>query len=219
MTQQYCKYCGEPFTPQKDDELFCRPACEYSESAERAMYPTKTLRDEIVFFLMYLQPKLVKDMQECYHDHGDPSDPNPFHGEGSVWAHTMMAMCNVPRGDANLLVSALLHDIGKPACRFVQDVTNFIFFTGHELHSARIAKKFIGDFEVKFKIDPEMVLRLIADHGDLYRLTRDELVKKYKGEQEYFSKLVQLVRADTEGAISSTGGLDMSIVRYVKKRI
>ncbi len=78
------------------------------------------------------------------------TDQNPkWHQEGSVWAHTMLVIDEAAKlktqenNDRNivLMLTALLHDIGKPKCTEVIDGN--ITSRGHEAIGAYMAKKFL----------------------------------------------------------------------------
>ena len=71
-----------------------------------------------------------------------------YHGEGDVYTHTMMVVKNVLErfpDSENFLLSAFLHDIGKPLSRIM--INNKVIHAGHEgvstLMSIDFLKKFV----------------------------------------------------------------------------
>ena len=83
----------------------------------------KINRDKLITSFITNFPELYIDMKKSKH-YVNILDLNPFHGEGSVWVHTMMVMtwieakyCENYNDDyIILLTTAMLHDIGKPIC-------------------------------------------------------------------------------------------------------
>jgi poly(A) polymerase len=65
--------------------------------------------------------------------------PPEFHPEGDVFIHTrLMLSLLAPQASLSLVLAILLHDIGKPATRLV-DETGRIRFNGHEGVSSKMA--------------------------------------------------------------------------------
>lgn len=160
---------------------------------------------------------LVKEMMNCQHSE-DLTNPNPFHMEGSVWTHTMMVYSEMAKVTDNsiLLLSALLHDIGKPATRTVKG--KFVSFPSHEKNGADVVKKISFDSYSTNAIN-EFVVELVANHGDLYKLSEEELVKKYQNDSNTFDEVCILVRADLAGSIATKGGVDWGMVERIRKAI
>lgn len=63
--------------------------------------------------------------------------PPEFHPEGDVWTHTVMMLNELSDPSPALALAVLLHDIGKPATRTVEN--GRVRFTGHAQVGARIA--------------------------------------------------------------------------------
>ena len=69
--------------------------------------------------------------------------PPEFHPEGDVFIHTRLMLSLVaPDASLTLVLSVLLHDIGKPATRIV-DETGRIRFNGHEGVSAQMGLRLL----------------------------------------------------------------------------
>lgn len=75
---------------------------------------------ELVNWFQIEFTELANDMKACNHAAVD-NQPNPYHIEDSVWTHTMMVCLQAQNDNANKinLLSALLHDTGKPQAREV----------------------------------------------------------------------------------------------------
>lgn len=80
--------------------------------------PQEPTIDELVYWFVVNFPKLAEDMKQSYHEN-KIDEPNPYHLEGDVFAHTMMVCLRAENENSNKVVkiSALLHDIGKPEAR------------------------------------------------------------------------------------------------------
>jgi len=69
------------------------------------------------------------------------TQPVEYHPEGDVFDHTMLALKNVPSDASDtLLLGTLLHDVGKPFTRTVEDR---IRFSGHDAKGAEVAEQIL----------------------------------------------------------------------------
>jgi hypothetical protein len=143
-------------------------------------------------------------MHACCH-HYDGDDLNPYHFEGDCWSHTMM-VCKVAemRGhDRSVQLAALLHDIGKPACRAVNPHNQHVSFFGHEGVSAWTALPILRAMQREALLSPEEVpevFALIALHSLFYQTTQEQaLVAKFRYARSLYSGLVELVACDGAG--------------------
>lgn len=87
---------------------------------------------------------------------------NEFHAY-PVWDHTLVALGNLPP-DAPLVLrlATLLHDVGKPPTKGLNDEGRVSFY-GHASVGAELARKFLG--RLKFSNDEiHAVTRLVAEH-------------------------------------------------------
>ena len=115
-----------------------------------------------------------------------------------VGEHTVRVVENV-RPTALMRWTALLHDVGKPACRTVDPVTGAIHFKGHGPAGAGMAK----DILRRFKFDNATIdaaSKLIAwhtsfKHYDEYRLRQTVCAIG----PELYELLLELKRADSRG--------------------
>lgn len=131
-----------------------------------------------------------------------------------VWDHTRLVVDNVGRGDENLALAALLHDVGKPATRSVEADGKIRFF-GHEAVGAEMTLE-IGR---RWKLPNARTARiaaLVKAHMRLgttpefsaaaaRRLTRD------MGDD--LETLLRLVEADADGLKPGVRRLDLGPVR------
>ncbi len=152
-------------------------------------------------------PEYKKALLECHHNF-DNSETNPYHVEGDCWSHTMM-VCKVVelKGyDKIVQISALLHDIGKPQSRKINSKNNHIQFFGHEKKSALLAKPILRELVKKGEITKEESLEieeLISLHGVLYKITHNEIIEKFRGRENFFRHLVELVECDNLGRFAN----------------
>ena len=134
---------------------------------------------------------------------------NEYH-ENDVWEHTMNVLNLVAKrpfyGSSRLEVrmAALLHDIGKPNVKSVDDKGR-VHFYGHELAGADIAGiilrrlKYSNDFvnEVKFLIENHMRTK---QWGDTCEHMKDKTLRKLQYQCGYarFFELMTLIDADNK---------------------
>ncbi len=86
---------------------------------------------------------------------------NPYHAM-DVWRHTLAVLQNVP-AELPLRLTALLHDMGKPACYTVGD-DGIGHFYRHEATSARLADAALMRLRFPAALRQEVV-ELVANHG------------------------------------------------------
>ena len=171
-----------------------------------------TTTDAMVNWFQLEFPDIVKKMQEATH-HYDAQTLNPYHVEGSVWAHTMM-VCLMAKHFANThdLVrwSALLHDIGKPVALVKNHENKRVSFHGHEGLSAFMA---LDVLDKTTMTTPQKILihKIIACHGDLFRFIKSDgtiksdITQVYAGERELLENLVFQVMVDSVGRFWQDG--------------
>lgn len=158
-------------------------------------------------------PKLVKSMQDCSH-HYDEKNLNPYHLEGDVWAHTMMVMLEASKRlnggkkhDVNLLVAALLHDIGKPVVRKRNEEKKRVHFFSHEPMSAFMCIPILYRIEKDFNVtlDKRLLVEVISIHTDVFRLSEEELTKRLICNGDLADLLVKLAQCDGGGRFYEMG--------------
>lgn len=134
---------------------------------------------------------------------------NEYHTD-DVWEHTLSVLNLVAKrpfygvADLEVRMAALLHDIGKPHVKSVDDKGK-VHFYGHELAGADIAEiilrrlKYSNDFvnEVKFLIENHMRTK---QWGDTCEHMKDKTLRKLQYQCGYarFFKLMTLIDADNK---------------------
>jgi predicted kinase len=145
-------------------------------------------RDILVNWFMKNFPEYYSAMYDSQH-YADRFIPNIYHGEGSVWTHTMMVMTwiearhSVMNGDYEvqkdddytiLITTGMLHDLGKPDCEETMEANATKplrnSFSGHEglsvSYSIKVLKKLKEDFPEYYSDDViELILKVVGTHG------------------------------------------------------
>lgn len=131
------------------------------------------IQTELVKMLMSDRPQLIRDAYELgitkvvlpEFDLLMETEQETPHHMYNVGEHTVHALCNV-RSDKILRLTMLLHDMGKPALKTI-DETGRAHFKKHAVESERIAKDILK--RLKFDNDTlNKVLRLVFYHD--YRM-------------------------------------------------
>jgi len=169
----------------------------------------------------FFNPKWIEDMKNSYHgwtnfdDNLDEFEEiseiilNPHHEEGSCWNHVLLVYQEVIMREENvytdnemkeLVVSALIHDIGKPYVRYAKIDDNgkkIVRFSGHEYLSSLMAIPFIFKY---FQTEEERLrlLNTIALHTMIYR----EDLHNYITDEKTFQLICRLGKCDHNGRIS-----------------
>lgn len=146
-------------------------------------------------------PDIVREMKASDHNDTDNGFFSEWHCEGDVWTHTMMVYSHAVeyvRTSPNtgkwkeLLVAALLHDIGKPATREWKEEKQKIVFYGHSGVSTLMAVDVLNELDI-VDLDVIFTLELINYHQILFTAGHD-------AKQKVFDKLFE--KFDTvKGAI------------------
>ena len=134
---------------------------------------------------------------------------NPkWHSEGSVFKHTMLVMKEMAKVEHDWIdmLSALLHDIGKPECakeKIKKHETDAWYVTKlHDTVGAHLAEDFCKSLGMSNK-DCIQVANIVLHHMDMHHL--GEFKSKYKilklMNNPDFDRLIKLCRCDTKGSI------------------
>ena len=132
--------------------------------------------------------------------------PPQFHPEGDVFVHTrlMLSLLN-DNPSIELVLSVLLHDIGKPATYSFDEAADRIRFNGHDKLGAEMSNQILRD--LKFSNSTiEDVVQMVANHmtfKDVQKMRQSKL-KRFMS-RSTFSDEKELHRVDCLG---SWGGLD-----------
>ena len=161
---------------------------------------------------------LADDLKNSSH-HYDDDNLNPWHLEGDCWSHTMMVLKQVQDSYKNiniafpfnynvLLLSALCHDLGKPAARSVDTEAKKIRFKGHEgisfFKSIKVLDKLLqgGVIDQRTK---ETVLKVVSLHSSIFEVIKDgkinteSLKYRYTKNKELFDLVSRMSEADSNG--------------------
>lgn len=137
-----------------------------------------------------------------------------------VWDHTLLVLDNAGPGSLTLSLSALLHDIGKPATRFIDEEGNTRFF-GHEAIGAEIAWRMLH--RLKFSNDQiEPVVRLVKNHmrlGSMAEFTPAAARRLIRDMDGQVDDLLHLVEADANALAPGVRALDLEPIRERLKEV
>ena len=132
--------------------------------------------------------------------------PPQFHPEGDVFVHTRLMLSLLKDNPSiELVLSVLLHDIGKPATYSFDEAADRIRFNGHDKLGAEMSNQILRD--LKFSNSTiEDVVQMVANHmtfKDVQKMRQSKL-KRFMS-RSTFSDEKELHRVDCLG---SWGGLD-----------
>lgn len=164
--------------------------------------------DNLVSWFQKTYPETVTLMKNCDHHFDRETSLNPYHLEGDVWTHTMMVVKQAELEDCEfkdeLLVLALLHDIGKHLVR--EEKNNKTYFTNHDalsaFYSLDIIKTIKGVFQCS--IDADEIFKVIALHTQPYRKELKDLVNEIDSPESLYL-LLKLAKCDHVGRFSFKG--------------
>lgn len=131
-----------------------------------------------------------------------------------VWDHSLLVLRNVGNADPLLSLSALLHDVGKPGTRMIDDRGRTRFF-GHETAGETIARAILN--RLKFSGDDiDTVTTLIRNHmrlgtaPEFSDAAARRLVRDMGGN---LPRLLDLVEADASALKAGVKVLDLRSLR------
>ena len=112
------------------------------------------MKNELIIWFQENYKILFKEMENTNHNHH--FDLHPYHQEGSVWCHTMMVMSYIDLKITSnmktvLMITALLHDIGKTRAIQYKEPNRYVF-NGHEGLSTFMAIEILWNIHDKLKI-------------------------------------------------------------------
>jgi len=180
--------------------------------------------NELVNWFQINFTSLSNDMKLSNHSFSD-NKPNSYHLEDTVWTHTMMACLNAENNNATKInkIAILLHDIGKPLSREIDETKKRVNFIGHEGISSYLAIKPLKEllsYGVITKEEMEDILFIISQHGTLFNNIDKEgnMLKK----ENVFSKFISANKINTLVQIldkdNNTTNIEL-IKEYFKKEI
>ena len=115
----------------------------------------------------------------------------------SVGEHTIATLMNI-RADKNLRLAMLVHDIGKPSCRW-RDENGRDHFTGHPEAGVPIAREVLR--RLKFDNDTiDFALKVVRYHDERPEATERNVRRLMaRAGKDIFPELFEVKRADTLG--------------------
>ena len=132
--------------------------------------------------------------------------PPQFHPEGDVFVHTRLMLSFLKDNPSiELVLSVLLHDIGKPATYSFDEAADRIRFNGHDKLGAEMSNQILRGLKFSNSII-EDVVQMVANHmtfKDVQKMRQSKL-KRFMS-RSTFSDEKELHRVDCLG---SWGGLD-----------
>jgi predicted kinase len=135
------------------------------------------LKNKIIQWFIENKNGLFNEMKNCEHSHPE-GQLSPYHMEGSIWTHTMMVITVIdcmkeltPDEKKILLITALLHDTGKPEAQIEKSSDErgkYYAFHSHEGISTFLATDILHDMSKEFELssdDIKLILSIISLHG------------------------------------------------------
>lgn len=148
------------------------------------------------------------------------TQPPQFHPEGDVFVHTALVLDGLvldgvePGDQDTLLLAALLHDVGKPPTRSVDEADGRIRFNGHDAVGASMGEAILERLRLSTK-RREQVTELVAKHMQFPNLPkmRPNRLRQFIG-HENFPLHLALHRADCGAAHGDT-----SLATFCEERL
>ncbi len=136
--------------------------------------------------------------------------PQAFHPEGDVFAHTLLMLEQLKSPSLVLAFACLLHDIGKPQ---TYEVADRIRFSGHDRVGAQLSDKILKRFKVSNK-DRESIVSCVENHMRIMEAPkmREATLKRFFA-RPTFETEYQLHRIDCMASHR-----DLTVWRFLRKR-
>lgn len=149
----------------------------------------KLSKTQILNWFQKYEPELYEEMKNTEHGYMG-IEPNPYHLEGSVLKHTEMVLEQAMNFESpEIMISAMLHDIGKTRVWVDNHESKRRRFTSHEAMSVFMAKPILKKLQETnfFFFNTEIVLKIIGFHGSLYNYFTNGRINP-----KYFSKIAKM---------------------------
>lgn len=150
-------------------------------------------------------PNLVKDLVNNTHA-WDEKKLNEWHLESNTWAHIccVVLMSEHYRENFSVRCAAILHDIGKFMATTRSEEKMRVRMFGHEGLSLYLGLDYLKTLNFLSDEQKVRICQLICFHTYLYKAMREEgyeteVAQFFAGEQDLFTDLVSLTRADALG--------------------
>ncbi len=198
------------------------------ERARLAIVSGERVRDELVRMLGFVEAdRCLADLMDLgLFDQRAPElvamrgvEQGHFH-HLDVWEHSLLVVKKIGSGDLVLRLAALLHDVGKPPTRFVDEHGATRFF-GHETLGATMADALMR--RLKFSNDQiAPVVRLVQNHmrlGSAPTLTHPAARRIWRDLGEDTHRLLDLVEADASALKPGVRALEIIAIRELLERV
>jgi poly(A) polymerase len=131
-----------------------------------------------------------------------------------VWEHTLLVLKNCGSEDLILSLGALLHDVGKPPTRRIDEAGNTRFFS-HEVVGAEIARVMLRRLRFSQR-DIDRVAALVKNHmrlgsAPVFTASAARRVIRDLGDQT--DRLLRLVEADTLALRPGVKVMELAVIR------
>ena len=143
------------------------------------------------------------------------TQPPEFHPEGDVFEHTMLMLRHMAFPDPLLGWSVLLHDVGKPLTRSVEESGRIRFF-GHEEKGAELAGTILERFGFSAG-DRETIIHAIRNHmrfahvADMRQAKLERLMK-----EPFFGLELELHRLDCISCHGKLAGFNFLLEKFLQ---
>ena len=143
------------------------------------------------------------------------TQPPEYHPEGDVFEHTMIMFRHMVFPDPLLGWSVLLHDVGKPLTRSVEESGRIRFF-GHEEKGALLAEKILSRFEFDAE-EAAVICHAVRNHMRFAHVTSMRQAKLERLMKEpFFGLELELHRLDCISCHGKMAGFDFLLGQYVR---
>ncbi len=144
----------------------------------------------------------------------DCTQPPEFHPEGTVWQHVLKILGEMGKPQSlEVALACLLHDIGKPATRTV-DETGRIRFSGHAEIGSSMTREILSRLKFPNAVI-EQVSSMVLQHMKFHRATemKRSTIKRL-AQAHNFPDYLELARLDSLGARG-----DLTEYNYFRDRL
>jgi len=181
-----------------DSKPYCKKISEEIAEDFKDIFTSKRAYESLCFLNEWgVLDKILPELSMLKNVNQDKD----HHPEGNAFWHTLKCLRCVKKPNKNLMISVLLHDIGKAPAETKKK--NNTTFPDHSSISKIIAKKILKRFYFS-KEDIDEVLFLIENHMifSTYKKFPKNKIKKIFS-SPYFQNLLELYRADLESGYHS----------------
>lgn len=140
--------------------------------------------------------------------------------EADVWGHTLSVVDKVNADDLILRLAALLHDVGKPLTRSIDENGDTRFFS-HESVGASVAADWMRSLRYSNE-EIEKVAKLVKNHmrlGSAQEFSDSAARRLVRDLGDELEQLLQLVEADANSLRKGVRKLDLSEVRQKIEKV